>query len=196
VLTFDEKSHSYFWKGVRVPGVTSILQPVQDYSMVNADVLLAAQQRGTAVHRMTELYDQDDLDEDFLELGMLPYLKAWKNFRANSGFVPDSIEQRMYHPGLKYCGTPDRAGLIDRRRAVLDIKSMFTPGSPVIGLQLAAYKELYNVNTMGGKIEDRYALHLRHDGTYRLFPYTDPTDWTVFVSLLNLMNWKAKNGIQ
>ncbi|MCA8411575.1 hypothetical protein LGN03_08970 [Burkholderia multivorans] len=56
----------------------------------------------------------------------------------------------------------------------------------------AAYRELFAKN--GTVIEDRYGLGLRADGTYRLVPYTDKSDWSVFLSLLTLRNWKEKYG--
>lgn len=190
-LLFDPVEHAYTVAGKRLPSVTQILSPLVDYSMVPRDVLERAQKLGTAVHRMTELYDLDDLDMDCLADELVPYLTAWIKFRAESGFVPETIEKRLYHPALRFAGTPDRSGLINGRRAVIDIKKMLTLG-PVIGLQLAAYGELFAKN--GTQIEDRYGLGLRADGTYRLVPFTDKGDWPVFLSLLTLNNWKVKNG--
>ncbi|MCP3709763.1 PD-(D/E)XK nuclease family protein [Paraburkholderia sp. CNPSo 3274] len=190
-LLFDPVEHAYTVNGKRLPSVTQILAPLVDYSMVPRDVLERAQKLGTAVHRMTELYDLDDLDMDCLADELVPYLTAWIKFRAESGFVPETIEKRLYHPSLRFAGTPDRSGLINGRRAVIDIKKMLTLG-PVIGLQLAAYSELFAKN--GTQIEDRYGLGLRADGTYRLVPFKDKGDWPVFLSLLTIRNWKDKNG--
>lgn len=190
-LLFDPVEHAYTVGGRRVPSVTQTLAPLVDYSMVPKDTLERARLLGQAVHRMTELYDQDDLDMDDLADELVPYLTAWIKFRAETGFVPETIEKQLYHPTLRYAGTPDRSGLIRRRRAVIDLKKMLTLG-PVIGIQLAAYKELFEKN--GTPIEDRYALGLRADGTYRLHPYTDKGDWPVFLSLLTIRNWKEKHG--
>lgn len=190
-LLFDPVEHAYTVQGRRVPSVTQTLAPLVDYSMVPKDTLERARLLGQAVHRMTELYDQDDLDIDDLADELVPYLTAWIKFRAETGFVPETIEKRLYHPTLRYAGTPDRSGLIRRRRAVIDIKKMLTLG-PVIGIQLAAYEQLFEKN--GTHIEDRYALGLRADGTYRLHPYTDKGDWPVFLSLLTIRNWKEKHG--
>jgi hypothetical protein len=190
-LLFDPVEHAYTVSGRRVPSVTQTLAPLVDYSMVPKDTLERARLLGQAVHRMTELFDLDDLDMNDLADELKPYLTAWIKFRAETGFVPETIEKRLYHPTLRYAGTPDRSGLIRGRRAVIDIKKMLTLG-PVIGLQLAAYKELFEKN--GTPIEDRYALGLRADGTYRLHPYTDKGDWPVFLSLLTIRNWKEKNG--
>jgi len=190
-LFFDPVEHAYTVSGRRLPSVTQTLAPLIDYSMVPKETLERARLLGQAVHRMTELYDLDDLDMDALDDELKPYLTAWIKFRAETGFVPETIEKRLYHPTLRFAGTPDRSGLISGRRAVVDVKKMLTLG-PVIGIQLAAYQELYRVN--GVTIEDRYALGLRADGTYRLQPFTDKGDWPVFLSLLTIRNWTEKNG--
>lgn len=191
-LLFDPVEHAYTLGEKRLPSVTQTLAPLIDYSQVPKAVLERAQQLGTAVHRLTELYDLDDLDTENLSQELMPYLTAWMRFRAETRFVPELIEQRYHHPALNFAGTLDRTGLINGRRAVIDIKKMLRLG-PVIGVQLAAYKELCIRNSV--QIEDRYGLGLRADGTYRLVPFNDKGDWPVFLSLLTLRNFKDKHGL-
>ncbi|WP_436972143.1 hypothetical protein [Paraburkholderia caribensis] len=192
MLTFDPVGHVYRVGTRVVPSVTQTLAPLVDYSGVPAAVLERARQLGQAVHTMTELYDRDDLDMDNLSDELLPYLTAWIKFRQETGFTPELIEKRFHHPSLGFAGTLDRTGVISRRRSVVDIKKMLRL-EPVVGVQLAAYKELCIKN--GVQIEDRYGLGLRPDGTYRLVPFTDKSDWPVFLSLLTLRNFKDKHGI-
>jgi hypothetical protein len=97
-LLFDPVEHVYTVGARRVPSVTQTLAPLVDYSQVPPAVLKRAQELGTAVHRMTELHDLDDLDTDALSSELLPYLTAWMRFRAETGFVPELIEQRFHHP--------------------------------------------------------------------------------------------------
>ncbi len=189
-LVFDEARHEYRYDGVLVPSVTGILKPLVDYSGIKPDVLARAAALGTLVHQTTELYDLGTLDEDDLDPILVPYLNGWKRFREEVGFVPDTIEKRMYHP-LGYCGTSDRTGAIRGVKSVVDIKKMMTLG-PVIGPQLAAYKEMHNLE--GAGIEKRFALGLRPDGTYRLQEFTDPTDLPCFMGLLAVHTWRAKHG--
>jgi len=113
-------------------------------------------------------------------------------------FVPDTIEQRLYHPEFGYCGTSDRTGSVRGFKSVLDIKKMMTLG-PVIGVQTAAYMEAHNRH--GADITKRYALGLRPDGTYRLQEFVDPSDLPCFMSLLTMHraqttieNWRLKHG--
>lgn len=189
-LVFDEARHEYRYGGVLVPSVTGILKPLVDYSAINPDVLARASALGTMVHQTTELYDLGVLDEDDLDPILVPYLEGWKRFRREVEFVPATVEKRMYHP-LGYCGTSDRTGAIRGVMSVVDIKKMMTLG-PVIGPQLAAYKEAHNLE--GAGIEKRFALGLRPDGTYRLQEFTDPTDLPCFMGLLAVHKWRIKHG--
>lgn len=191
MLAFDPVDHVYTFGGNRVPSVTQILAPLVDYSMVPPATLERARQLGQAVHKLTELYDLEDLDTDNLPDELLPYLTAWMKFRAETGFVPETIEHPLFHPVLRYAGTSDRTGLIRRRRAVIDIKKMAML-SPVVGVQLSAYRELHEKS--GTPVEDRYGLALRADGTYRLVPFVDKTDWPTFLALLTLRNFREKHG--
>lgn len=190
-LTFDEAAHEYRIDGRRLPSVTQLLAPLVDYSMVPREALERAQALGTAVHKMTELHDNDDLDEDSLSDELKPYLAGWIKFRTECQFKPVTIEHRMAHPTLGYAGTSDRTGVIKGRLAVVDIKKMFVLG-PHIGPQLAAYERLHQAE--GLQVLDRFALGLRADGTYRLQHYTDPLDWQCFLSHLTIQNWKAKHA--
>lgn len=188
-FTFDAPSHIYRLDGKIIPSVTQILAPLVDYSMINPAVMAAAQELGTMVHLTTELFDLGTLDESDLDPILQPYLDAWKKFRAECDFVPSTIEERMYHPTFRYCGTSDRTGMVRGKKSVVDIKKMMSLG-PVIGLQLAAYQQLHNLS--GAGVTDRYALGLRPDGTYRLQKYNDPSDLAAFMSLLTIKNWKEK----
>lgn len=192
MFTFDADTHTYRLGAEVIPSVTAMLAPLVDYSKVPAATLERARQLGTAVHRMTELYDLDDLDTDSLSAELLPYLTAWMKFRADTGFVPETIECRLHHPTLRYAGTSDRTGIIRRRRAVVDIKKMLVLG-PVVGVQLSAYQELHRA--AGTEVLDRYGLGLRKDGTYRLVPFNSKTDWPTFLALLTLRNFKDKHGL-
>jgi hypothetical protein len=198
MLLFDEARHEYRFNGELIPSVTGILKPLVDYSAIHPDVLKRASELGTMVHKTTELFDADELDEDDLDPILRPYLDGWKRFRHEVGFVPDTIEKRMYHPTFRYCGTSDRTGVIRGKKAVVDIKKMMQLG-PVIGVQLAAYMAALNHD--GAGIEKRYALGLRPDGTYRLQEFADPSDLPCFMSLLTVMraqetitNWRKKHG--
>ena len=198
MLTFDEPSHTYRYDGIVIPSVTQIIAPLSDYSMIDPAVLARAQALGTAVHRMTELYDKDDLDEDSLDEEFNGYLAAWKKFKQDIGFSPITIESKLCDKVRGFAGTSDRTGMVKNklgksRLAVIDIKKMYILG-PQIGVQLAAYQHLHTVD--GATVLDRYALGLRPDGTYRLKQYEEPSDSQEFFALLTHFNYRKKHGIK
>ncbi len=188
-LTFDEASHTYYFGGQLVPGVTSILTPLTDFSRVPPAVLEAASNFGKAVHLACELDDLGTLDEASLDPALAPYLAAWRKFSDDHQVQWDLIEQPVYHATMRYAGTPDRFGLVNGVRTVVDIKST-AQLYPAVGPQLAAYAQ--------AKMEpyaQRIAVQLKADGTYVPKTYKDPTDWPVFASLLTLRTWCKQHSI-
>lgn len=180
-----------------MPSVTEILRPLLDFSRVPPETLEFARLRGTAVHKATELHDLGTLDEASVDDTVWPYLEAWRQFRSDTGFSPTLIEHRAYHEGYGYCGTVDRRGVMTKLSgspgAVIDIKTPVQLG-PVVGLQLAAYQEAMRRN--GSCAADlRFAVQLRSDGQYRLVPYTDKSDFGVFIALLTIRKWRERHSV-
>lgn len=188
-LTFDEATHIYRYDGIVVPGVTSILEPLTDFSRVPPAVLKAAADFGKAVHRACELDDLGELDEGSLDPALVPYLAAWRKFSAEHNVLWEVIEQPLFHKTLRYAGTPDRQGLVKGLSTTVDIKST-AQLYPAVGPQLAAYQQ-----ASGHPTVQRMAVQLKGDGTYVAKTYSDPTDWPVFCSLLTLRTWCARHSI-
>jgi hypothetical protein len=199
-LQFDEEKHEYRHDGRVVPSVTQILKPLSEaeYRGVNRDVLDAAAQRGKAVHKMIELDLRDDLDVDSLPDELQPYYTAWQNFRNLSGFECLLSEARVYSPRYNYAGTLDLFGRLNGDAALIDAKrTVVVPRS--VGPQTAGYEQALRwnypdlvskcVNGPGEGCINRYALHLRADGSWRLVPQKDPNDARVFLAALTLHNY-------
>lgn len=194
MLTFEEIAHEYRWNGAVVPSVTQILAPLVDYSHIPPAALEVARQKGVAVHKMVELDCKGDLDEDGLPDWMRPALERWRKFVAESGFEMIESEYRVFHPTYKFAGTLDLLGKMNEGVAFIDVKRSFAAG-PVIGLQLAAYHEAYCAQEKVGKSANRYALKLSEAGPYRLEPFTDKNDFSTFLSLLTIHNFKRKHSL-
>jgi len=193
MIEFHDDTHTYWMGKVRVPSVTQILAPLVDFTGIRMSVIERASARGNAVHYGTELYDQDNLDWDSLDPELRPYIDAWAEFRARTLFVPTLIEERVFHPGLMYAGTLDRAGLFDGEPSIIDIKSS-TALYPTVGLQTVAYAEALSAgNPALQKHTGRYAVQLKKDGKYVLKHYTDKSDWPNFIALKTMTNWADKN---
>jgi hypothetical protein len=202
MLTFDEAAHMYHWDGKPVPNVTRIIAPLTDYSHIPAEALERARQQGQHVHKMVELDCKNDLDFANLPEWMRGHYAAWRLFVDETGFQCFSSEHKVYHPRLGYAGTLDLAGLMpklktSKKPAVIDVKRSFYAG-PAIGLQTVAYAEAWNLSRAAGlaenpKLEERYALQLNANGTYRLQPFVDRDDSAAFLACLQQLRWKEKH---
>ena len=100
VPQFSEEYHCYTnSNAVVLPSVTRILSPISmlEYARVDRDVLNAAAELGRAVHECIEYLIDDDIDEDSLVAEWVPYLEAWKSWRAT--FNPRFISRdAIYMP--------------------------------------------------------------------------------------------------
>lgn len=188
-LLFDEATHTYRLLGAPVPGVTSILAPLANFEGIPPHVLEAKRRLGQDVHYACQLDDEHDLDEDFLEVDVAQYLKAYRRFKADTGAVIVLNEKRVAEPLLMYAGTLDRVMAINGVKWLVDLKTCIaTPMS--VGPQTAAYLRALGDNT----VTHRAALRLRPDGTYRFDPLTGPDDWAAFMSCLTLHRFKESHA--
>lgn len=196
MLTFDEAAHAYFWDGKPVPNVTRIIAPLTDYSRIPPDKLAEAQRQGKHVHAMVEADCKGTLVD--LPEWMVGHFNAWSRFKDETGFECWNSEKRVYHRKMGYAGTLDLEGLLpkykkSRAPAVLDVKRSFYAG-PAIGLQTFGYLDARNTEVpKDQRLQERYALQLRPDGTYRLEPYTDRDDQAAFMACLQQLRWKGKH---
>jgi hypothetical protein len=179
-LAFDAGTHTYRY-GVRVvPSVTQALQVVSEFGHVNPEILATARQFGQHVHQATDLFDRGGLDEDSLDIELVPYLNAWKLFLAETGFVVTHSEARIYHPRMRYAGTLDRRGTWKGTTWLLDLKSGAVPRS--VGAQTAAYQKACDEPP-----KRRVCLQLKRNA-YQLHRCEDPSDFALFTSCLNIWN--------
>lgn len=188
-LLFEEASHTYTLDGKRLPSVTQVLEPLSGYAGIPAHILQNAAERGTAVHKICELYNNGILGE--FDPALAGYLEAWKNFLLMSKLEVIFSELRMFHPTLHYAGTMDIFGVCKRKKIVLDIKSS-AELMPSTGPQTAAYEELVKV-TLKETAQERWGVLLRADGTFKIVKCSDRTDWATFRSCLNIEKWRAKH---
>lgn len=187
MLTFDALTHTYRWNGVVVPSVTQILGQLTDLSMIPRDVLERKRQIGTWVHEAIELDLKNDLDEGSIGDDWRGYFNGWRKFQAESGFVRLDAEQQVYSVKYGYAGTLDLFGDLPKLgRALIDTKCTATI-YPTVGPQTAAYAEAHGVQKA-----KRFALQLKPNGTYDLYPCTDRSDFGVFTAALTLFNWRKQ----
>jgi len=200
-LEFDAERHEYRFAGVLTPNVTRITSMMSGYFGVPADVLRRKAELGTAVHLATEFDDEDDLDYDALPEIVRGYVDGWRKFREQTGWVTELSEQRVYSARYRYAGTLDCVGHFGRMKTVrpsvkclVDKKATYTI-MPSVGPQVAAYTEAWN-ETNTPKVRRRFAVQLKPDGNYKLHECGDATDFSVFLSGLTLLNWKARHKLE
>ena len=76
---FIEEGHRYLVDGNQWLSVTQVLP--WSYYKDNGEAML----RGTYVHRMIELYNNNDLDEESLDPALKGFLDAYKQFKKDFG---------------------------------------------------------------------------------------------------------------
>lgn len=184
MLEFDAETHTYRYGGRVVPGVTSVLEPLQYLDGVPWAVLEAAREFGTNVHLACHLWNQNELDLRALDPALLPYLRGWTRFLEESGFIVTASEQRVYNK-IGYAGTADAFGTWQGTTWVLDIKSGVVPDT--VGPQLAAYQQ-----AALDRPRRRLCVQLVGDGEYRLHEQKDLGDFQMFLSALNVYKFLQK----
>ena len=189
-LKFDEDTHTYTLDDKVIPSVTQILSIVNDFSHVSTDLLYRASKFGTAVHKATELYDDNELNEETLDLALVSHLDGWKKFLSDTKFEVLESETRVYSE-QGYAGTFDRLGKLANKLTLLDIKTSTTVARST-SLQLAAYKQAYEEMT-GEHIEQLISVQLK-PGNYSIKIYDDPTDFLTFRNFLSVYQWSHQNA--
>lgn len=162
-LLFFDEGHKYTLDGEELPSVSELTRFIsrEIYGDVGQFNLDRAADRGTAVHKATELLDKygtAEIDED-----ISPYLKAYIAFRKEHKCEWQKIEYATHHPENLYAGTLDRVGTVDGKLVVLDIKTSSTIQKPLYTAQLNLYRKM-----LPDPIEQLVILHLKKDGTYKL----------------------------
>lgn len=192
-VEFDKQTHTYKLNGRRIPSVTQVLAPLEDFSRVPHDVLEAARLFGQHVHEACDLFNRGELDWLSLDPALVPYVESWRKFINDTGAVVIASEMRLVHPTLGYAGTPDVILAWGNRTVLPDLKSTATVPHTV-GAQTAAYAKAYQ-SMVGGREPDRYCIQLGADGKYKLHPRRDPADWSLFLSCLNIFKFKEKHNV-
>lgn len=189
-LEFNPETHTYLLDDKRIPSVTQALTHISGYGNdIPQHVMEQARQRGTAVHRAIELWNQGDLDEFSLHEDLVGYVFAYQAFAKTTGFKPTEQELLVHSEKLRFAGTLDLLGkdFTTKFDAIVDIKTTATK-MPSVGPQLAGYeialRELRRINR--GRTIKRYGLLLRKDGTFDLDEYKGNNDKIVFLACLTV----------
>lgn len=204
-VTFDPIEHRYHFDGEPVLNVTSILREHKisaDWSKVPAITLVEKREIGRAAHIAAHYFDEGDLAPGSVAPEVCPYLDAWRRFVEEQAFQPFLLETPLVHPLMRYAGTVDRFGIVQRlhpsgRPSVVDIKTG-DPDDAGAGPQTAAYEQLiravFEPDMFGPDVPadlwdeawTRYSVQLLASGKYKLCTYTQHRDLQRFNWALSL----------
>lgn len=193
LVNFTEEGHIYRdIDGNKVPSVSEILQSsgASDFSFVSQDVLERSQRFGTAFHRAAYLLEQGKLKsyDPALEPWILN-LRSWTVI-AKPNWI--KMEQSIGSSAFGFAGTPDRFGdFLNEKNSVLDYKT--GSYSPAHAIQTVAYQILIE-ECLKIKVKHRFTLYVS-DEKYNLVEHKDKNDKSIFLSMLQVYNWKKAKGL-
>lgn len=204
-LIFYDDDHRYEVDGEELPSVSEVSRFAsrEVYGEINQYTLDNAAQRGSQVHKATEVldkYNECEVAEDIEN-----YVRAYVAFRRYFSVGNyDFIEKPLANLELQYAGTIDRVYTIDKafaeaflklcnmdisnlvgKKVIIDLKSSHTVKEVLAKIQLNGYKLAFEQNGLG-EVGLICILKLNKDGTYKLIPIS--IDDTLFMSCLNLHN--------
>ena len=166
ILSFNEEAHEYQVNGEVIPSVSEIIRFIsrEIYGDVVQSVLDNAADRGTRVHKATQMIDvvhEVECDED-----IVPYVQAYVQFLKEHKPKWELIERSMYNPELMYGMTIDRYGIVDGKKTLVDIKTSSSTQKVLHGAQLSLYRMGLVAN--GFEVERSFILKLTKDGEYKI----------------------------
>lgn len=166
-LLFFDTDHRYTLDGEELPSVSEICRFIsrEIYGDIGQFNLDRAAERGTAVHKATEVLDKYGKVE--ITADIEPYIKAYIAFRKEHTCEWEFIEKQAYDPDKSYAGTIDRLGTVDGVLTLADIKSTANI-SPSHRKLYTASLNLYRRMFPDKKIEKLLIVQLKKDGTYKL----------------------------
>ena len=196
-LEFDNENHIYKLDGSIIPGYSQIAKDLGliDYSCVRQADLDWKRQVGKAVHTAIFLHNTDELDMDSLDETVSSYFKGWLKFVEL--YQPKILTQYSENPicsfKWKYGVTPDIVAEVKGILTVIELKTV-SQMNPAIAIQTEAQKMAIE-ETYKLKIKQRWGLQLIPGAMPKLEVYEDMSDFAVWVSCVNVWQYKERNNL-
>lgn len=173
MLTFDEATHTYYWNGVQVPNITSVLKewvecsPYKDApdsrffvntgepgrelaSCVRGDQFDLGRQKGSGIHAIDEILMQGgDINLGKLDKELHDAYFSLKLFRDEFEPRPFEhegmpvVEMRMYSKKYGYACTPDFLGYVNAWPELTLWETKKPKDTPLVGLQTAGQEQAF-----------------------------------------------------
>jgi len=176
--------------------VSDVLKIISKYDGVPEDKLIAAAEKGTAIHSWLTSYllsqkgdfpvTLDDLQEDYQSYGT--HFLEWVD--AIGEHEVYAMEERFYDEDLMITGEVDLIIKKDNKYTLIDVKTTYAKGKDW-GLQLAAYAYLVMRNR-SISFDDLQILHLKKDGEYKIYSYDFQEHFPIFMKCYDLYKYFNK----
>lgn len=158
-LEYFDDTHTYLYEGLMLPSVSRILGTKyrNEYASVPPAVLNNAAQRGTAVHKAIENYNNSGYDDGSEAVRNFKFLQKQYGFEVLDSELP----LVLFKDDIPIaCGRLDMTMLMDGETGIADIKTVSTLNKEKIAYQLNLYRiglmQSYGVDAKFLKI-----IHLR-----------------------------------
>lgn len=182
-LEYFDDTHTYLYEGLMLPSVSRILETKfkGEYKNVPPAVLNNAAQRGTAVHKAIENYNNSGYDDGSEAVRNFKFLQKQYGFEVLDSELPLVIFKDDMPIA---CGRLDMTMLMDGETGIADIKTVSTLNKEKIAYQLNLYRiglmQSYGVDAKFLKI-----IHLR-DGIRKVIdsPINEKMTWELIEKFL------------
>ena len=183
VLEFYPETHTYLYDGLMLQSVTQILgvKYRNDYASVPPAVLNNAAQRGTAVHKAIENYNNSGYDDGSEAVRNFKFLQKQYGFEVLDSELPIVLFKDDMPIA---CGRLDMTMLMDGETGIADIKTVSALNKDKIAYQLNLYRiglmQSYGVDAKFLKI-----IHIR-DGIRKVIdsPVNEGMTWELIEKYL------------
>lgn len=182
-LEYFDDTHTYLYEGLMLPSVSRILgmKYKNEYSNVPPAVLNNAAQRGTAVHKAIENYNNSGYDDGSEAVRNFKFLQKQYGFEVLDSELP----LVLFKDDMPIaCGRLDMTMMMDGETGIADIKTVSTLNKEKIAYQLNLYRiglmQSYGVDAKFLKI-----IHLR-DGIRKVIdsPVNEKMTWELIEKFL------------
>lgn len=182
-LEYFDETHTYLYDGLMLPSVSQILGTKfrNEYANVPPAVLNNAAQRGTAVHKAIENYNNSGYDDGSEAVRNFKFLQKQYGFEVLDSELPVVIFKDDMPIA---CGRLDMTMLMDGETGIADIKTVSALNKEKIAYQLNLYRiglmQSYGVDAQFLKI-----IHLR-DGIRKVIdsPVNEGMTWELIEKFL------------
>lgn len=182
-LEYFDETHTYLYEGLMLPSVSQILgmKYKNEYASVPSAVLNNAAQRGTAVHKAIENYNNSGYDDGSEAVRNFKFLQKQYGFEVLDSELPLVIFKDDMPIA---CGRLDMTMLMDGETGIADIKTVSSLNKEKIAYQLNLYRiglmQSYGVDAKFLKI-----IHLR-DGIRKVVdsPVNEGMAWELIEKFL------------